>query len=546
METPSKADILALFPVLLLFLTGAVVLTADLFRVSGVRGAGGPGAGPDGGEKSGAARRGFGPGPMSPFLHLFACCGCALAFVSILGRWDGLPQITWSGSLRIDLFSNALSAIIVLGAFLTTALAAGYLKRHGIEDGEFHALVLLSAGAMVLLSESQNLILLFVSLETLSLGVYVLSGFTHGERRSVEGALKYFILGGFASGFLLLGSAFLYGATGEIRFDVMAERIQAGGADLPLLLAGSALFVVGFAFKVGAFPFHSWIPDAYEGAPTAVTAFMAVAVKTAAFAALARAAFSLFDSAPQGGKDALLWALSALSLGTMVFGNIVAAVQSSVKRMLAYSGIAHTGYLLVGLVAALSIEGGKYQESRGSSLVFYLLPYLFMTFGAFAVLAALGEGERDAETFDDFRGLSRRKPIIALAMLIFMVSLAGIPPTAGFWAKLYLFREAVSGGRWDLALVGIITSIVAAYYYLRVVVVMYMEPPPARKPVRLVADSREGAPVPAAPGEAEDGGTWSAHAAIAFAVLAVVWIGLFPSGFLGQSVKAIQSLLARP
>jgi NADH-quinone oxidoreductase subunit N len=525
----TSSDIRAIFPVLLLFLTGLVVLVFDLFRRR---------------DPTSSSRDGF-AGAMSPILHLFAACGGVLALVAILAGWDAVPGTYFSGAMRIDVFSNTLSAVIVLVATLTVASSSGYLRRHGIEDGEFHALVLSSAGAMVLLVESSSLVMLFLSLETLSLGVYVLTGFATFEKRSAEGALKYFVLGGFSSGFLILGLALLYGATGELLLDSMAARVAAGTADMPLLIAGAALTLVGFAFKTGAFPFHSWIPDAYEGAPTLVTAFMSVAVKTAAFAALTRLVVVVLGQSPAEARGALTWVLAALAIATMVFGNAVAAVQSSAKRLLAYSGIAHTGYLLVGLVAAFSIQdpAGRYFSSRGSSLVFYLLAYSLMTFGAFLVMAAMGEGAQDTESLESFRGLSRRRPLIALAMLVFMVSLAGIPPTAGFWAKLYLFREAVSAGRWDLALVGILTSILAAYYYLRVVVMMYMQAPAAE------ARARRGAPPPPAtslpPTPAEDLAEWTTPAIIGLAAVGILWIGLLPAAFLEQSVRSIQSILAR-
>ncbi len=504
-------DLTAGLPVIILFASAMAVMVADLFR--------------PGGEKA----------RMSPLVHILSSAGAALAGLAIWATWDKPAGVYFDGALRVEMFSRVLSMMIVLGTLLTTLAAAGLLKRMGAEEGEFHALVLAAAGAMVLLAESNSLIMVFLSLETFSIAAYVLTGFRRNDRRSVEGALKYLLLGGFASGFLLLGLGFIFGATGELRLDRMAGRIIAGETE-GLLLAGAGLVIIGLGFKVGAFPFHSWIPDAYQGAPTIVTGFMSVAVKTAGFAALTRIALVFFQATPEEVRSALAWVLSAMAVATCIFGNVVAIVQSSPKRMLAYSGIAHTGYLLIGLVAALSMREGRYFEGRGSAIVFYLLPYTLMTFGAFAVLEFLGEEEDEKDAFRSLRGLSQRRPLVALAMLIFMISLAGIPPTAGFWAKLFLFREAVAAGRWDLALVGIITSIVAVYYYLRVVVAMYLQPAVSAGPVQ------SGGPT-----EAPDEATaWTSPAAIAACAAGIVLIGIVPDGFLAQSVMSIQKLLAQP
>ena len=501
----------AVTPVILLFGMAMVILVADLFR--------------------GKSAAGSAPA-MSPVLHLLAVSGCVLAGVGVLAGWDAPAGVFFSGAIRVERFARAFSSFIVLGAFLTTLAAPGYLRRKRIEDGEFHALVLLAAGAMVLLAQSNNLIMIFLSLETFSMAVYALAGLTRDEKRSVEGALKYLILGGLSGGFLLLGLAFIFGATGEIRLDLMAGR----SFDPPLFLAGSVLVLVGFGFKLGAFPFQSWIPDVYEGAPTLVTGFMAVAVKASGFAALIRIALVMVDAAPPEAKTTLISVLSWLAALTCIFGNFVAIAQSSAKRMLAYSGIAHTGYLLIGLVAALSMKEPKYLDGRGAALVFYFLPYTLMTCGAFAVIAHIGHGAQDGETFEAFRGLSKRRPLAALCMLIFMVSLAGIPPTAGFWAKLYLFGEAVAAERWDLALVGIATSIVAAYYYLRVVVMMYMAPD--RAPIGLPA-SAGPLPLP------ETRGAWAIPAVFGLSAVGIAVIGFFPSGLLSGSVRSIETLLRR-
>jgi NADH-quinone oxidoreductase subunit N len=505
-------DLQKILPVLALLTTGTAVLVIDLFLRSW--------------HNAGDQRVPPGGKGLLPALAIAgSAAAIVLAYlVHVRSAAAGTTSVSlFGGALRLDLFSLAVTGTILIGTLMTVLSAAGYLSRLGMQHGEFYALVLYAAAAMVLLAQSENLILIFLSLETFSMAVYVLAAFTRDAQRSVEGALKYFVLGGVAGAFLLFGLALVYGATGEIRLQAIGESIARGRADLPLLLAGCGMALVGFGFKVGAFPFHSWIPDAYEGAPTLVSGFMSVTVKAAAFAVLLR--FSLLASSGESLPEARLYlgqTVAWLALATMVFGNLVALVQTSVKRMLAYSAISHTGYLLVGLAAALKSAS----PDRGASIVFYLLPYTLMTFGAFAVLAALGRDRGEDETYDSFRGLSTRRPFLALVMLLFMISLAGIPPTAGFWSKFYLFREAVLAGEWPLALAGVLTSMFSAYYYLRLVVVMYMQP--------------EGDDAPAGLFEA----TWSPVAAAAITAAGVVAIGILPEDFLELSVRSIKSVLA--
>lgn len=503
-------DVLKILPVIALFVTGTVVLIIDLFL-----------------------RSWNSPGPSST---AFKSNKWILSALSILGTgfaclfaFQGFSSgeassTAFSGAIRFDLFSNTTTCIILLGTMLTVVTTVGYLRRNDMEHGEFYALLFYAAGAMVLLAESNNLIMVFLSLETFSLAVYVLTAYTRDTQRSVEGALKYFVLGGVSSGFLLLGLVFLFGATGSIRLDVIGEAIAAGqDIDLSLFLAGLGLSLVGFGFKIGAFPFHSWIPDAYEGAPTLVTGFMSVTVKAAAVAALTRFALVLtnVENIPEAQAyltETIWW----LAVGTMIFGNLVALVQSSVKRMLAYSAISHTGYILIGLVAALESNS----PARGAPIVFYLLPYTLMTFGAFAILSGLGRESTEDETFDSFRGMSKSNPFLAFVMLLFMVSLAGIPPTAGFWGKFYLFQEAVKAGHWPLALIGILTSIISMYYYLRLVIVMYMQPSGD--------ESRWSGAFHC---------SWGAGLVAAVAAAGIVAIGLLPGRLLEISVDSIKSVL---
>lgn len=510
-------DLRAVGPALILLLTGSLVLLIDLF-LRGWQERSEPG------EKLG--------------LHFLSLLGtvaaAALAWASLnrFSQGGDLAQVEtyFRGAVEVSAFTSSVSLIILLGTFLSLLVGVDYLRRFGIEHGEFHCLVLYGASGMILFAQSANLIMLFLSLETLSMAVYVLSALTRDQKRSVEGALKYFILGGFSSGFLLLGFAFLYGATGEIELRAIVNEVTSPNAtpDVPLLLAGLGLSVVGLGFKVGSFPFHSWVPDAYEGAPAVVTGFMAVTVKAAAIAVLLRllVAFGgpLTAETMKPVASTVVAVLSLLAAATMVFGNVVALVQNSVKRMLAYSAIAHTGYLLVGVVAALSPSETTVGASQGGSVVFYLLPYSLMTVAAFALLGAVGGDGRDREQFADYRGLSQERPGLALALLVIMVSFAGIPPFAGFWAKLYVFRDAVLTGHISLALLGVITSVVSVYFYLRLVVNFYMQPLEER-PEAPPADAR-----------------LACGFAIAAAAVAIVILGILPDFCYQLSVDSVAPL----
>jgi len=316
---------------------------------------------------------------------------------------------------------------------------------------------------MLLMASATDLMVLFVALEVMSLAAYVLAGIERDNVRSNEAALKYFLLGAFATGFLLFGVALLYGATGTMTLAAMAEKIGALGPEGRALVgAGVGLLMVGFAFKVAAVPFHMWAPDAYEGAPTAVTGLMAVGVKAAAFAAFVRIFLHVLKPlAPDW--SVVLWVLAVL---TMTGGNLAALRQTNIKRMLAYSSVAHAGYLLVGMVA-----GGP---DGGSAVLFYLIAYAFMTLGAFAVVVALGRRGAPNENLDDYAGVAFRSPFLGVAMTVFMLSLAGMPPLGGFIGKFYVFGAAVKAGYVGLAVIGVINSVISVYYYAGVLVRMYM------------------------------------------------------------------------
>ncbi len=469
----TSTDLLAILPVLILLGTGAVVLVMDLFQSV-----------PAG---EGETRK--------PVLHFLSILGAVIAGAQICGALaapDTGATSFFRDALRIDKFSLAMSLLIVLGAAFSLLGAADTLRRRGLEHGEFHALILFSAASMILFTQSASLIMAFLSLETLSMSVYVLTAYTREEKRSNEGALKYFILGSLSTGFLLLGLVFIYGATRSTNLVEIEAALRGGGANLdsPLLLCGLALTLIGLSFKIGAFPFHSWLPDAYEGALSIVTGFMAVTVKVASFAVLLRLAL-LFGSTPSAGPigaelhASLTAALSTLAVLTMVFGNVVALVQRSLKRMLAYSAIAHTGYLLVGVITAMEAKrsGLAAGTGAGQAVLFYLFPYALMTLGAFTCMSYLGRGTEDCESLESYRGLGRQQPVLALGILLLMISFAGIPPTAGFWGKLLIFRQAIDTGHWGLALTGIVTSVVSVYYYLSVVVNMYMQPGGENEPL---------------------------------------------------------------
>lgn len=381
----------------------------------------------------------------------------------------------FGGQATIDAFSVFVTVVICLGVGLSALVSTGWLHARDAERGEYYALVLFSASGMALLGMSSDLLVAFVAIEIMSLSTYSLAAYQRRGRRPSEAAFKYMILGAISSALLLYGSSLIYGATGTTLFSGMHGGRGAGSL---LLVAGLGLVASGIAFKVAAVPFHAWTPDVYEGAPTPVTAFMAAGVKTAAFALLAR----IFLSSQTGAGVADLSfskILTVLALLTMVFGNLLALPQRSVKRMLAYSSVAHAGYLLVGVVSA-KVEGARSIALAG--VLFYLAAYTATAIGAFAVVGALearsrgGEEPEDAWDLSRFSGLARRNPALAFAMTVFLLSLAGVPPTAGFMGKLYIFKAAVGANLIPLAVAGVLTSILGAFYYLRVIVHMYMKP----------------------------------------------------------------------
>jgi NADH-quinone oxidoreductase subunit N len=433
------------------------------------------------------------------------------------------------GYVVLDPFSSWMTVLVCLGTALASLLSAGFLKHRNAERGEFYALVLFSAAGMSLLAMSAEFITLFINLEVLSVATYALTAFLRRGPRPSEAGFKYFILGAFSASLLLYGAALLYGATGSTRLGDIGQALPQAFAQQPgLVYAGCALVLAGFAFKVAAVPFHMWTPDVYEGAPTPVTALMSAGVKAAAVVAMVRTFLFLVKGL---SPEVPFLVFSVLALLTMVGGNLLALPQRNVKRMLAYSSIAHAGYLLLGVAALFAPGTAKGSDSVGvltatpllgtlpnvaggvyKGLLFYLLGYTVTAIGAFGTVAALERREDETRSnawdFERFAGLAQRKPGWAAAMGAFMLSLGGVPPTVGFLGKLYLFGAAVDAGLLGLAVVGILSSVAGVYYYLRVVVSMYMRPAPADAP----APFRH----------------WTTELALVASAIAVVVLGVLP------------------
>jgi len=421
----------------------------------------------------------------------------------------GSGEAAVGGLLLVDDLARYANLVVLLAAGLSVLLAWAYVPQFSREFSSFYALLLLATAGMMFMVKSVELITLFVSLEIFSVSLYILTGFNRRQLVSAEGALKYFLLGAFSSGFFLYGMTLLYADTGSTRL----ADIAAHGSGGFLVMAGLALLLVGFFFKLAGAPFHMWAPDAYQGAPTPVTAFMSVATKAAVLVAMFRILAALTSVPPH------IWGgiIAAVAVLSMTWGNFAALRQTSLKRMLAYSSIAQAGYMMTGLVAGLGAV---------NAVLYYLFAYAFMNIGAFAVVAMMEHSTPDARQdadIDAARGLFDRRPALAVAMAIFMLSLTGIPPLVGFFGKFYVFGAAVSAGWAWLAIAGMLNSVVSAYYYLRVVVVMFMSQPDERSYVR--------ANLPA-----------GASAAIAVAVAGVLLMGLMATPVFVQLSRAVVAL----
>jgi len=503
LPTLTATDFLPLWPALILSAGACLVLLSEVFLSSASR----------------------------TFQAPLTVATTALAGVVAAASAFSTPVEVFKGFAVLDPFGSLVSLLVCIGVGLSALLAPAFLRGRQAERGEFYALLLFAGAGMSLLGLSNELIFLFINLEILSVATYALAAYLRRGPRPAEAGFKYFILGAFSSAILLYGTSLLFGATRSTLLPAMRSELARVFSDplladrRPLAYCGLALIGTGFGFKIAAVPFHMWTPDVYEGAPTPVTAMMSVAVKSAAFAAMVRVFLVLGYGIP---GDALLSGFSLLAFLTMIVGNLLALPQRNVKRMLAYSSISHAGYVLVG-VAALFVRTGTTKTgvlgvtalAAGATpdtaaalrgILFYLLAYTVTTVGAFGVLGALERREDEVRGFawdlDRLAGLAQRKPAWAFAMAVFMLSLGGIPPMAGFMGKLFIFRAAVDAGLVGLVIVGVLTSAVGAYYYLRVVVYMYMRPAP------------EAGALPER--------SFSTELALAISTVAVVVLGLLP------------------
>lgn len=473
-------DLRVIAPVLVLSLTAVVVMLLDLL--------------PPRGRKD--------------HLGFVGLAGVLVFLVVTLRSW-GADARAFRGMVTLDGYALFFNLVIGYATGLVLLFSIDYLRRSGMESGEYYILVLFAAAGMVLMAAATDLIIVFLALETMSLALYVLAGFFRGRLEAGEASMKYFLLGAFASGFFLYGIALIFGATGSTNLEKIAA---AGAGGDPMFVVGAGLLLVGFGFKISSVPFHLWTSDVYEGAPTAVTAFVATGSKAAAFAALLRVLLDAVGVAPLAWTP-LLWVLAVLS---MTVGNVIAIAQQNIKRMLAYSSIAHVGYMLVGVVAGGALGTG--------SVLFYLLVYAFTTAGAFGVVLLLERDGREAVRLEDYGGLAARHPVMALALTILLLSLIGIPPTAGFVGKFYLFGAAVRAGHVWLAVIGVLNSAVAAYYYLRLIVYMYMREAEAGGPTVLVP-------------------SFAGCVALLVAVWGVVQLGVLPAPFMDLAQAAVTPLL---
>jgi NADH-quinone oxidoreductase subunit N len=462
-------------------------------------------------------------------LSLAGLIASAVACVWLWQSGDETRQTAFNGMIVLDSMRLSFTLVFIVVSTLTVLISMIWVEREQLPAGEFHSLLLFATVGMMLMASGGDLVVIFLGLELLSIATYVMAGFRKTDRRSNESSLKYFILGSFSSAFLLYGIALVYGATatpvagaagqynaGTTNLVEIAERLNEGLYP-PLLFAGAAMIMIGFGFKIATAPFHVWTPDVYEGAPTPVTAFMAAGPKAAGFASFMRVFLVAFPfvSALQGGATvagqvhgAWLNALALLAALTMTVGNVVALVQNNVKRMLAYSSIAHAGYALVGFVAAGAARDDADRQAAVAAVIFYLLAYAVMNLGAFAVVTLMARGGDRRTDVEDYAGIGFRAPTLAFALTLFLLSMLGIPLTAGFMGKIVVFKEAVNRGYMWLVVVGVLNTAISVYYYLRLVVVMFFRE----------RTTEWGAPkVPA-----------SLAFALALTVAGVFYLGIFP------------------
>jgi NADH-quinone oxidoreductase subunit N len=454
--------------------------------------------------------------------------GLATSLIFATQHWGGEPATAFYGMIIVDKFTVGFQSLFIISAGLTLMLSLNALEEKYLLYSEYFALIIFATVGMMLMASSAHLLTLFLGLETLSVSLYVLAGFRRTDPKALEASFKYFLLGAFASGFLLYGIALIYGSAGSASLAKLAEaggqHLSATTASTPashpgsglaawpsLFITGLVLMVIGFSFKIALVPFHTWAPDVYQGAPTPIAAFMATGSKAAGFAALLRLLLAS-DIMAAALWQQIFW---AIAVATMTIGNIIALRQENIKRMLAYSSIAHAGYILIGAIAN--------NKNGHAGVLFYLLSYTFMNIGAFGVVALLAKSEQEYANISEYRGLAYRRPFAAVAMAIFMFSLSGIPPTAGFLAKFYVFSGAVQAGYIWLVILGVINSMIGLYYYLGIVVAMFMqEPEEEKKPVT---------PLPAV------------IIALGIAAFATLNLGLFPGQWMDKFQALARSLM---
>lgn len=482
--TPPISDVLALWPEILTTVAACAVPVADVVT-----------------------------GRQHKRLLGWACFAATLVIFLLTLVIPAPDGAVFFGMFLIDGYTQFFRALFLLAAALTVLISLRYLDDEGAQHGEYYALMLFAVVGMMCMAGGGDLTTIYLGLELMSLSTYVLAGFLRRDVVSTEAAVKYFLMGAFTSGILLFGLALLYGLTGSTNLGSIAQKLASLSLDNLALTLAIIFVVVGFGFKVAAVPFHMWAPDAYEGAPTSITAFMSAAVKAAAFAGLGRVfVMGLFPAAPKW--QVLLWILAALS---MILGNVVAISQTSLKRMLAYSSISHAGYALIGIVAA---SGAK---ALGVwSALFYLFVYMFTTMGTFGMIILLTHRGFRGDKIADFAGLGRTHPLAAFIYIIFFLSLAGIPPTAGFVGKLVVFRAAIEAGFIVLAVIGVITSAIAAYYYFMVIKTMFMEESVSEQSL---SPSR------------------SLAFGLAVMVLATLLLGIFPNALLEFAIASVKTFL---
>ena len=450
-------------------------------------------------------------GPSPSDLGVLSLVGILLA-AGANGWLYGVSQTGGDGMVLVDRLRLFANWIFLLAGALSILISLAYVTRQRLQSAETYSLMLFAMVGMMMMGGTQNLIVIFLGLEVMSIAVYALAAMNRRDRKSAEAGLKYFLLGAFSTGFFLYGIALLYGASGSTDISEMSRAVVEGAVGLPLLAFGVAFLAIGFGFKVAAVPFHMWTPDVYEGAPAPITAFMATGVKAAAFVAFLRVFLVAFDSIYQTWYP-ILWWLAAI---TMVVANLIALVQPNVKRMLAYSSIAHAGYLLVALVAA--------NETASAALLFYLLVYTLMNIGAFGIVISVAHQGEDRLQIEDYAGFGWQQPLLGVFLTVFLLSLAGFPGTGGFMGKIFLLQGAVSSDLWTLAVILVLATVFSYWYYLRVVWFMWMREAPSPD-----AHTSVVASLPM-------------RVALVTAVALILYLGVFPGALLGLVERSVDSV----